>query len=833
VLRFVVGVGLALLFVHLNAGPATAQDKKPAEGVKEAYQKLLQKAEDEYRLMFRRPQTVPEFWTAINFEVDVGKYDVAALLLKQMLEKEPAAETDKELVKIEEVQGLSSFLRLRSIRQWSAHPLLEKEAEKNVDNLIQRLTTALEKHLGDPERIGKFIKNLDAPTVQERAYAFLQLNRSRDRAAPYLLEALRTSVGTPLHEKIKSALVRLDSDFMPPLIAMLTARDAKDAKDIDLRITLLDILKRRGEERAVPDLWQLASLPKYPAFVRERARETLAYLLRTEPAKLPAAAVALAAEGERHARHQVRYPAARLSPEERKAFDAAHPDQQPVVVWHWGQKGLTRTVLSPSQADEHYGLRYGREALEIDPTYRPAQTLFLAVTLEQAYGQELDQALLKKPAPALQRLRGEVDGDLIEAVLDRALTAGNLPVILGAVEALGERGEARLARAPGNAPPRGLVRALSYPDRRVQFAAARALLRMPNRPAPVASARVVDVLRRFVAADPVPKVLLVYTPADRSAELRKAVQEAGFQPEFAGNAKEAFEQLHRAADIDAILIHYTAPESELPYFLTQLRTDTDVGLLPVLLIAPPERLRPEDKETDVLSRQQFQNNLAQLADRHRNVWVIPEAAAATADQLKSQLENYLKLAVLPPALARTSAAGSPRPEQYARDLKAQLSAAERKQYAREALNDLRRMTTGELTGYDVLPAESAVVQALRSDDLAVTAVEVLGRLPGAEPQQRLAAIVLDPKRGKLRVPAALELNRQAQKYGLVLSQALDAGRLQQLRAIADNPAEDAALRTQVALLVGRMGMSARESGVRLYQFTPEAPAPPAPAPKEK
>src|SRR5689334_18271237 len=98
--RFVAGVVLAIL--AFSAGPAWAQDKKGAEAGKEAYQKILQRAEDEYRIFFKQPETVPEFWTAINFEIDAGKFDIAALLLKQLLEKQPAAETDKELVRIEE-----------------------------------------------------------------------------------------------------------------------------------------------------------------------------------------------------------------------------------------------------------------------------------------------------------------------------------------------------------------------------------------------------------------------------------------------------------------------------------------------------------------------------------------------------------------------------------------------------------------------------------------------------------------------------------------------------------------------------------------------------------
>src|SRR5205085_2537251 len=97
--------------------------------------------------------------------------------LKQLVEKQPAAEVDEELLKVEAVEGLSSFLRLQRVRRWADQDRVQKEALKNVEAVINRLTTSLEKRLSDPERIVKFIKNLNAETVEERAYALAQLKR--------------------------------------------------------------------------------------------------------------------------------------------------------------------------------------------------------------------------------------------------------------------------------------------------------------------------------------------------------------------------------------------------------------------------------------------------------------------------------------------------------------------------------------------------------------------------------------------------------------------------------------------------------------------------------
>ena len=50
-----------------------------------ATQILLEKAEDEYRTYFKRPETTYENWAAIKFEIDIGKFDLAARLFNQLM----------------------------------------------------------------------------------------------------------------------------------------------------------------------------------------------------------------------------------------------------------------------------------------------------------------------------------------------------------------------------------------------------------------------------------------------------------------------------------------------------------------------------------------------------------------------------------------------------------------------------------------------------------------------------------------------------------------------------------------------------------------------------
>ena len=761
---------------------ARSQDEKPEDiqkkdAEKKATQLLLQRAEDEYRIFFRRPEQVAQFWAAIKFEIGVGKYDLAALHVKMLHQKEPVEDVDKELLKIERAEGLASFVRLQNIRKWNDDPTLQQEAEKNVKTLIDRVTAALEKYLNDPERLNKFIKNLDAPTVEERAFAFVELKRARERAVPYLVEALRTSVGTPLHDRVVGAILKLDPEVVPPLLETLKAANPKDAQDLDLRMmTVLDILKKRGDKRVVPYLWHLSSASMYPTQIQNKSKAVLAYFLETEPNHLPLAKVALTEMAERYYRHKVPF-----------------QDGSSLRVWPWNgqQLAIQPVQLTPSQAEEFFGLRYAREALDLDPKYEPAQVVLLCLMLERTLGPNLDQLLLKPTPPKLQQLLATIDTDLLTLVLERGLDEGNVPVILATVQALGERGETRAAKLGASGTPRGVVRALHYPDRRVQFAAVQAMLRMPAAPVPVASARIVEVLRRFLIADANPKALVAFVAPEKAAEVRQLVKDIGFDPVLVNSGKDIFERLSKTADYDALVMGGNLPTKEFAYLLSNLHADVDQGKLPILIFAPKDK----------------KDAFAQAAQRYRNVKVYPDILLKSAEELKKTVEAQIK-----------DMAGT------------KITQAERKALARVALDILWRMSRGEYQGYDLRPALDAVVEALANPDMILEALEILGRLPGQEPQTRLTSVVLNLAQGKQRLPAAIELNRHIQKYGLMLSQAQTTG----LKEAYQNAVDDPALRAQLALVIGSMNPTSRITGVRLFEFRPDPPAaPPAPEKNEK
>ena len=78
---------------------------------------------------------------------------------------------------------------------------------------------------------------------------------------------------------------------------------------------------------------------------------------------------------------------------------------------------------------------------------------------------------------ARQQTGQAVDWVAVRSEHERALAEHNVRIALATIQALGARGEVRAARLSVHGPPRGIVKALYYPDRRVQFVAAQAMLR--------------------------------------------------------------------------------------------------------------------------------------------------------------------------------------------------------------------------------------------------------------------------------------------------------------------------------------------------------------------
>ncbi len=390
----------------------------------------------------------------------------------------------------------------------------------------------------------------------------------------------------------------------------------------------------------------------------------------------------------------------------------------------------------------------------------------------------------------------------------------------------------------------------------MQLTAADAVLRIPAAPAAPVAARVVEILGRAVAgeaeAKAQPAVLLAFANDDIAQAIAKNVRKAGYQAVIAHSGRGLLRRLNEAADIDVLLIDSALPEPGLASLLAELRADRNAGRLPLLLTAPGGReanLRSiAERYQEESQRGEPGRNLADrlrdegpnnLAERSRDETARREESLARlnkryGEESANVEENLRRMTERQPNISVISVSQVWDEKKLGQALQARLAdpaskplaGAESKDNAAKALEWLVRLARGEAPGYDFRPAAGAILNALRSKELANLAVEAAGRLPGPAPQRELAKVVSDQGQPEgLRSAAAIELCRHIQQNGLVLT-------AEQIRGIGTlyGTVKEPKLKANVALVLGSMHPDARQTGERLRSFTPAFKAPPA---KEK
>jgi CheY-like chemotaxis protein len=543
---------------------------------------------------------------------------------------------------------------------------------------------------------------------------------------------------------------------------------------------------------AVPSLYWILGNSASPPWLKDAARAAIVYFTRIPADRLPPPRAALAAEAERYYQHKVPF-----------------LDPKAVVVWRWDNDRVTqgfkdKPTIPATKAEEYYATRYATQALALDPAYEPAQLVLASLILDKNYEEIGPAKSLAELRPGVYQMLSALNPDLMTSVLDRALRDKRPNVILGALRILGNQGEVRL-NVPRDVAQPPLVRALNYPDPRVQLVAAETQLKVPGPVDPATAVRVVDILRRALAADsinkPTPRVMVGYFDDNRATYVAGQLRQIGFEPVVVSSGRAGMRRLQVASDIDAILMDADLPDPGLQNVLGQLKVDRNARALPVLLTAEPrsfERWR-------------------QYLEKNPQARLFPVATTEDLQVLKIMLQDALDV-----------------PEHRP------LAPEEVQDHAERAIRMLARLARREISCYDVRPAEAAVYDVLRSNKLSVegqlAAITVIGTLPGTRQQAELLGALISTAHPKeVRIAAAETLVKHLQQFGLVLKPAQTAP----VVLLAADPKLDPALRSAVTALVGALNPSMRLSGERLQGYrpdiTPPMPMPPMPPmpPKDK
>ncbi|MBA4187863.1 MAG: hypothetical protein C0467_07580 [Planctomycetaceae bacterium] len=514
-----------------------------------------------------------------------GKFDIAANYLQAFLDSNP---TDADLLEIERKYGTTAFSGLRTVPRWSDDPTSEKKTRANIEEALKRARAAGDKLLRDPARVQKYIRNLGA-TYEERVFAEQELKRTGDYAIPFLVDELRNTRDKDLRDGILGTIPKLEAQTMGGWVAAL------DGLTPDLQYGVLRSLALRedilGLQTAAQTdltgyLWRILSQPPEQSPTLRPYAEVLINTLRPgakAASRVPEAE--LVALARTFYDHTARYTGAKTN-----------PDGTPVTVpmWLW----ITTDPQNPrlmkvddvpvGQADEYYGLRYARWALERKPDYELAQGLILAVAAERAI-ERAKLGSLAKLEPAVFKLLSDTPSPVLADLLSRGLNQKKTGLAVAMIQVLGDRADKTVSTL--------LVKALTYPDPTVQIVAADALLRSPVPVAPEVRGKIVEILRRAAAgADastpPAKGTALIADPSKFRADATGVLfRGLGYDVEIFTTGRDLLRRVARSSDFDVLFIDYHTPNPELIDLIGQLQGNPKTGNRPTFVVASPDQLR--------------------------------------------------------------------------------------------------------------------------------------------------------------------------------------------------------------------------------------------------
>jgi hypothetical protein len=672
-------------------------------------------------LFAKEPQTPLELWDAVDYLLRTGQTKKALPYLDKFVKGKP---DDATLEAIRKRYGYVSVLRLAD----------QTETQKFAQPLTEAMMAAEHKAATDPKRIEGYVAALTR-TVEEQDYAVRALRRAGADAVPFVVESLsRPGLSAEDRRKTLNNVGRLDRSAFPPLAAVLESPDPILAADAATALGSI------GDKRSIPHLTLAASSPAAGGTLRQAAQAAIARLTGRSFQAQPRTPVEVLTDAAwRFHRHQVDLGA------------------EPVTVWSWDKekKAPVSAKVTRSEAEAILGNRFAKDALTLAPDDRSARVVELSLNLEKAIERAGFTAFNAQDQPEVKAAT-EAGPALLTVAMKTAIADGKTDLAAVLAGALGSVTDAR-----------ALAAALFSPGRRLQFAAAKALVKLaPDSTCPGAG-RIIPTLARFLPKQVQPRAIVIDANPNRGSQLAGFLTELGYDSELELTGARGFAAAGAAADVELILISHDlfGDQWTLSETLANLRADSHTTAIPVFIYGH-------------LNVRYEHPNLERNYPGIRFL-VQPGDSAMLKRQIK-EMPNELDEA-----------------ERAAKAREAALLLAE---LAKKKENPLA------LVSADV---EEALELALNSNETGEAAAVSLGHVALPDAQRALADVVLDPARAAgLRKQSAAGLLESIRRFGRMLTAKQEA-RLKTMVSEEDEPGARADLEALVRVLRGFASTEAR------------------------
>lgn len=578
-----------------------------------------------------------------------------------------------------------------------------------VRQLGDRIQQAKVKHSRDPQRIRDDIRKL-AEGARARMNATDRLRAAGQFAAPDLLATLLDDTSRQLHPFIMAAMVAIGRPMVDPLSVAIPELEPVTMGQV------AQVLAEIGYSKVTPYLRQVLESETIDPDARSVVQSAFDRLAQKSglPANVAAAELFLTL-GQNLYRAQTQ---GQILP----GFDAASGNG---IVWEYSKHAGLVAISVPGEIfGDVLAMRAADTALRLSPELDPALSLWLMANLRRENALPDDAADLSyryKHAPVYYLMAA---GPLRQHdVLEQALGDADAKLALDAIAALdATAGTDALVRREGTAQP--LLRALSFPDRRVRYKAAEALTNArPKEPFP-GSHRVVPALAEAARESNLKFAAIVAESQPTLNMLAPKLKDLGYRSIGGLSLDELSEQISGGPGIDLIVTNLSADQFDGLY--RDSEHDYNLAAVPIIAIVSAE------DQSDLKRR---------FRDHHR---------LHTVDT--AEIEQDLESAI---AQARS-------------EYDTIMSSEEAQHFALRALSLLREVAVGEYDVFNVADAKPSLLQALDDDrqPIVTRAAEVLALIDETETQQAIAESALDDTRAtETRIALLGSLAESATYFG--------------------------------------------------------------------
>jgi len=564
---------------------------------------------------------------------------------------------------------------------------------ETIQKLRKIIEQGYEAERADPEQIARSIEML-GQSLSAYELGVRRLNVSGEYALPQLIQKLTDpKASNLLKERIVTMLPKLGKEAVRPMAAALRTDDAK------LQEWLAISLGRIGYPHCVP---QLKELMERDGVLDSTKRAARGAIVSCAGAKALEKSVA---ELYYDLAERYYYQAESVRPDMR--YDTAN-------VWYWrANLGLTYKVAPSPIFCDVYAMRYSERALQHDPEFHPAVSLWIAANLRK----EADL-----PADAADPTRGErpsaeyyalaSPAQYLQHVLARAMKDHSEPVAVGAIKALARTAGSENLVEPVAGGMQPLVQALRYPNRRVQFGAGLALAgALPAKPIGRGQDEllVMDVLSKALRQTGQKRAVLI-AGGEAANAMKDTLRGAGYDVIHEPELTRALAAAATSAGVDLVVL---AGMTDATDEVARLRSEAPMAIVPIVLAVDTNKMNRLAKRDGRIAILPEGGNLAEAADNALTLGVgrpiSPEEAtdyavrsAKAVEKLTLTANRVLNASLARPALIEALA-----------DPRAAVRVAAAEALAAMADSDAQRAIAGLATRNDVdEPVRIAAFQAL-------------------------------------------------------------------------------------------------------------------------